>query len=186
MNFKENKYFWVAMLIIVTALSRLLPHPWNFTPVTALFIFGGAKSGKSFFYFLLPMATVLVSDILLNNFVYNLPGRTLFYEGALYVYLAYVLIFALNYILKPEIGLKLAASSFTSSVLFFALTNFAAWTGNPVYSQDLSGLITSYSAGLPFFRNAILGDLFYTFAMFGVFQLIQFTFLKKSYIKNGY
>ncbi len=184
MNWKENKYFWIATLIFVTALTRLMPHPWNFTPVTALFIFGGAQSGKNLFNFILPFSALLISDFLLNNFIYHHSGITIFYKGAFFIYLSYALIFLFNYFLKPEWGYKLVVGAFGSSVLFFIITNFASWLSNPIYSQDLSGLLTSYSAGLPFFRNAIIGDLLYSFALFGVFNMIQYSFLKKSFVRS--
>jgi len=46
--------------------------------------------------------------------------------------------------------------------LFFFVTNFGHWLIDPVYAKNLVGLTQCYVAALPFFRNAILGDLFYT------------------------
>jgi formate-dependent nitrite reductase membrane component NrfD len=47
------------------------------------------------------------------------------------------------------------------------VTNFASWLNNPMYTQNFSGLLTSYIAGIPFFRNTLLGDLFYLSVLFG-------------------
>ena len=66
---------------------------------------------------------------------------------------------------NPKAGF-VALSSLASSVLFYLVTNFSVWPGNALYSQDLSGLISSYIAGIPFFRNQVLGDLFYSAVFF--------------------
>jgi hypothetical protein len=61
----------------------------------------------------------------------------------------------------PVIGAALA-----SSVSFFLLTNLTSWAWLDMYPKNLSGVMMSYAAGLPFFRNALAGDLFFTLAMF--------------------
>jgi hypothetical protein len=74
------------------------------------------------------------------------------------------------------------------SVQFFMVTNFGVWLSGfsaptPLYSRDLSGLIACYIAALPFvgsnapplgfFGNQVLGDLFYTGLLFGVYALLS-------------
>ena len=41
MNKNLKNYFLPICLIIVLSFSRLIPHPWNFTPVLAMGIFSG-------------------------------------------------------------------------------------------------------------------------------------------------
>lgn len=186
MNSKNNKLFLLCSLVFATALTRLMPHPWNFTPVTALFIFTGAISGKKFTNFLIPLSAVLLSDFLLNNFIYRTANFTFFYEGAFYIYLAYLLIFILNLYLKVDNKKNIIGSSLISSIIFFLITNFAAWSGNPLYTQNVSGLITSYAAGLPFFGNAILGDLYYSLILFSAYNMIYQSLLKKSSVHDSH
>jgi hypothetical protein len=186
MNSKNNKLFLLCSLVFATALTRLMPHPWNFTPVTALFIFTGAISGKKFTNFLIPLSAVLLSDFLLNNFIYRTANFTFFYEGALYVYSAYLLIFLLNLYLKVDSKLSIIGTSFISSIIFFLITNFAAWYVNPLYNRDFSGLMTSYVVGLPFFGNAILGDLFYSLILFSAYNMIYQSLLKKSSVHDSH
>jgi len=59
-----------------------------------------------------------------------------------------------------------------SSVSFFLTTNFAVWAFDGIYSHDLAGLTACYVAALPFFKNTIIGDLFWTCALFGGYQLL--------------
>ena len=67
-------------------------------------------------------------------------------------------------------------ASLSASVIFFLVSNFGCWPGNPSYTQDFSGLATCYAAGIPFFWNTIGGDLFYSAVMFGIFELAKYRF----------
>jgi hypothetical protein len=70
-------------------------------------------------------------------------------------------------------SLRIVGASLTSSVSFFLLSNFAVWACWNMYPKNFSGLITSYAMGLPFFRNAIMGDLLFTAAMFATPAVIH-------------
>jgi hypothetical protein len=41
------------------------------------------------------------------------------------------------------------------------------------YAPGFTGLVQSYIAGLPFFLNGILGDLFYNTLFFGAYYVIS-------------
>ena len=56
---------------------------------------------------------------------------------------------------------------------FFLTTNFAVWAFEGIYSHDLAGLTACYVAALPFFKNTVIGDLFWTCALFGGYQLFR-------------
>ncbi len=65
------------------------------------------------------------------------------------------------------------AGSLSASVLFFFVTNAAVWLAHPeTYTADLSGLLESYALAVPFFRNTMLGDLFFTGALFGAYEAV--------------
>ncbi|MDV7400288.1 DUF6580 family putative transport protein, partial [Arthrospira platensis SPKY1] len=53
------------------ALSRFMPHPWNFTPVGALAIFGGAifKNRPSIIWF--TFISLYLTDFVINNFIFR-------------------------------------------------------------------------------------------------------------------
>ncbi len=36
------RFTTLAMMVVAAAASRLLPHPMNFAPITAMALFGGA------------------------------------------------------------------------------------------------------------------------------------------------
>jgi hypothetical protein len=67
----------------------------------------------------------------------------------------------------------IAAAAFASSLSFFLITNFMVWVTGSMYPHTIGGLWACFLAGIPFYRNQILGDAFYTVAMFGGYALIH-------------
>jgi hypothetical protein len=64
--------------------------------------------------------------------------------------------------------LRIGAAALASSVSFFLVSNFAVWAAWNMYPKTLSGLVTCYAAGLPFFRRALAGDMLFTALAFGL------------------
>lgn len=160
----------------IAAISRLLPHPYNFAPMGAMSLFGAAYFADKKLSFLVPLAAMFLSDLLVNNILYSefYNGFTLFTPGFWWMYAAIAaIVLAGIFILKKVKPGTILAGSVTASVLFFVITNFGAWLSSPVYPAGLEGLMMSYTAGIPFFHMTVLGDLFYCGIMFGIFEYIQ-------------
>lgn len=166
-------------IIIIAAAMRLIPHWPNFTPIAAIALFGGTKLNKKWLAFLIPITAMLLSDLIIGFHNYIIP-----------VYISFAITVVLGiYISKNAKTHKIIFASLLSSALFFLITNFAVWMGSPFYSQNFSGLITCYAAGLPFmnngisfFLNELLGDLFYNTIFFCAFYLatLKFPILAKA------
>jgi hypothetical protein len=78
------------------------------------------------------------------------------------VYLAFAITVLIGTWIRSRIRFSsIFAASVVSSVLFFLLTNFAAWLSSPVYPQTFAGLMQSYLAGLAFFNNGSYGISFF-------------------------
>jgi hypothetical protein len=73
---------------------------------------------------------------------------------------------------RNKFGNILFASIF-SSILFFATTNLMVWAEGGIYAKNLTGLIESYTFAIPFFRNTLLGDLFYSGIFFGGYEFVR-------------
>lgn len=165
----ENKFFTSRMVFVISAIifaviMRLIPHWPNFTPVAAIAIFGGAFINRKALAFVLPVIAMLVSDLIIG-----------FHTTMIAVYAGMIAAVAIGMTLRNRMKAgSILFASLTSSVVFFIITNFAAWaTGLMPYSRDISGLLQAYIAGLPFFNTSILGDLFYTTVLFGSFFLVS-------------
>lgn len=153
-------------LILVAAIVRLLPHPPNFAPIAAMALFGGAYFNKKAFAFAIPLAALFLTDLFLG-----------FHNTMWAVYLSFIVIVGLGMVmLKKKSVMKIVLASVSASVLFFVLTNFAFWATDTLYPTTAAGLAASFTAAIPFFHNTLIGDLFFTGAMFGLFELAKVKF----------
>lgn len=172
---KLNLRFGVITLIVLfAALSRLIPHPSNFAPIGAMALFGAAYYSKRYIAFLVPILAMWISDLILNNVVYGsyFDHFVWFYNGSIFTYGAFALIVVLGLFSLKKIRISnLLFSALSASVVFFAVSNFGVWLTSGLYPHTFSGLTACYAAGVPFFHNTIMGDLVYTGAMFGLFEL---------------
>jgi len=150
-------YFFVALAVAV----RFMPHPWTFTPVAASLLFFGARGSRKQLW--IPFALLAVSDVLLTKLVYHYVfSWDHFVSWAWYAAILW-LGTGLRNNAKP---LRIVAASLASSVSFFLLSNFAVWACWDMYPKTWEGLMTSYTLAVPFFRNAVEGDLLFTCVMF--------------------
>lgn len=165
----------LSAMILLAAFSRIIPHPFNFSPLGAIGLFGAAHFQKKWQAFVIPVAATWLSDLFLNNVIYaNLhPTFTWFYNGFYWQYASYLLItLAGIFILKKVTMPRVIAAAFTSTIIFFFISNLGVWATSGIYPQNLPGLTTCYIAALPFLQGTFAGDLFYSGVLFGTFAFI--------------
>jgi hypothetical protein len=172
-------------MLLLAAFSRIIPHPMNFAPIGAMGLFGAAYFSRKWLAVLLPLVTLWLSDLVINNVVmagyYN--QFTWFYEGWYWVYGTTALITLTGFFTLRKVEFSsVIGSSLLASVIFFLVTNFACWPGNPMYSQDFSGLLACYAAGIPFFQGTLAGNIFYGIVLFGGYELAN---AKISFLKSA-
>ncbi len=168
----STKTKFVLAVIGLVALTRLLPHPFNFTPIGAIALFAGTYITNKKHAFLFPVITLLISDILLEIFT----GAG-FYRDMIFVYGSFALITAIGFILRGhEQRQTIMVASLLSSILFFFLTNFGSWLMYDMYPKTAGGLLTCYIAGIPFFKGTVMGDLFYNVVLFGSYSLVRWRY----------
>ena len=168
----------LTIIVLATALFRLVPHWPNFTPIAAMALFGAATFERKWLGLAVPLAAMLLSDTLIG-----FHGSM----GAVYVSFALTWLLGVWALNRPTAG-RIAGASVISSILFFLITNFAVWYGSSFYPQTLPGLMSCYAAGLAFyngtsfFLNGLLGDLFFSAVLFGGYYLLQqrFTMLRPA------
>lgn len=164
----------LAAMILLAALSRLLPHPPNFSPVEAIALFGGAYFASRAWALLVPLAAMLVSDLVLAATIGSSYAGYLGGISFWSVYACIALSTLLGLGLRGRIGgARLLGYSLAGSVLFFVVTNFGAWLASPFYPQTAAGLGAAYVAGIPFFQWTVLGTLAYAVILFGGFALLR-------------
>ncbi|MEM7017111.1 MAG: DUF6580 family putative transport protein [Pseudomonadota bacterium] len=180
---------FLILVIFAVAFIRILPQPLNFSPLAAVALFGAAHFAKRWQALLIPIAAIWLSDLFVNNVIYAhyYNGFVLFYEGFYWQYGAYLLVALAGIALyRNEISTKtVLVGALGSGILFFLVSNFGVWAGSTMYSKDLAGLLSCYAAGIPFYKNTLMGDVFYTVTLFGGYYLLQrnVDFFKLPHVK---
>lgn len=171
-NNNSARYLALAGFILAAALTRLLPapdiRPWNFSPMTALALFGAAMLPGRYASMIVPVAAMLVSDIGLE-----LLNGTGFHGLMPVIYGCFMVISLAGTQLRRFERKILPALGFAAggSVFFFAASNLAVWFIG--YPLTMEGLIACFVAALPFFQNSLAGDVLYTGVLFGGFDLAE-------------
>jgi len=157
------------LFVIVAVAVRFLPHPFAFTPVGAALLFFGARGPRRQLW--VPFALLAASDVVLTLLFY----RYSFTWDHFVTFAWYAGMLWLGTTLRENSGaLKVMGSALAGSIAFFLVSNFAVWAAwGDMYPMTFAGLMTCYAAGLPFFRRAIAGDLFFTAAMFATPVLLH-------------
>jgi hypothetical protein len=154
----------ILLLMLASATFRLLPHPANFAPITALVIFVSARWGMRRGVLAL-MGVMAFSDVMLGT--YDLKLMAVVYGS----FAAAALIG--NWVGKNISTRRVILGSLASSTFFYLTTNFAVWAFSPWYARTAAGLAESYVLAVPFFRNALFGDLIFSCALFGAYALYR-------------
>lgn len=164
----------LGTMILLAALTRVLPHPWNFSPVEAIALFGGAYFGSRSLAVVVPLVAMFASDFILG-LMYGGTYSTYFFGASFWlVYACIALSTVLGFGLRGKVnGARVLGYSLAGSVLFFLVTNFGAWLGSAMYPQNMGGLVVAYIAGIPFFQGTLLGTLFFSALLFGGFSLLR-------------
>ena len=154
---------FIAFFLILAGIGvRLLPHPANFTPLTAIALFSGTVLTPGM-ALTVPVIAMMASDLILG------PHELFWLTWG-------------SFFLTVWIGFRVRQNQKTTtiflgtlagSVLFFILTNLGVFLFQNMYPKNFPGLIECYAMALPFFRNALLGDFFYSFVFFGIFYLAK-------------
>ena len=149
----------VSLIVIIVSFLRIIPHIHNFSPVIALAIFGAFHYKYKSLSYGVPLLALWVSDILINNFIYNLSGNfELFYDGFYWQYLSYIIIIfiSINFRNKKISGINIIYLTFLTSIIFFIITNFGFWLNSNLYSNNFNGLIQCYVAAIPFLKELFM------------------------------
>jgi hypothetical protein len=158
------------LFVIFAVVFRLVPRPtelMGFAPVGAALLYFGARAPRKHIWF--PLLALAASDLFLTRSTYAYP----FSLDHLVTWAWYAAMLLLGGTLarrtKP---LYVAGAGLASAVSFFVVSNFAVWITWNMYPKTLAGLTACYAAAVPFFRNGIAGDLFFTAVMFGIGALV--------------
>ena len=143
-------------VILILVVSRLIPHPPNFTPIISVAIL------CSFFFnswikgLFIVVISMLISDLVIG-----------FHSNMFFVYMSLIAISIYSKFFFQNFKIKnVFIHCFLSSLIFFIISNFGVWVLGNLYSKDIQGLYECYFMAIPFFSNTLLSTIFFTYAYF--------------------
>ena len=150
------------ILIVLAALTRFIDHPHNFTAIGAIALFAGATFRDKRLALILPFVVMLLTDLYFG-----------FHFSMIPVYLCFLLtVYAGIRIGHRQTPVNIGLGAIITSVIFFLVTNLPFWYMElSLYPPTLEGTLQSYAMALPFFKNQLAGDLFYSAVLFGTFRV---------------
>ena len=153
----------IATLIVLSAVLRIVPHPWNFTPVGAMALFSGATFRNRWLAFVLPLASLFAGDVFIG-----------FHKLMLTVYASFAVSVAIGQWLgENRTVARIGGAVFLGSLQFFAVTNLAMWAVGGFYPKTMAGLMSCFAAGVPFLWNTLAGDALFAGILFGAFAFAE-------------
>lgn len=149
----------IALVLIgLGVLCRVLPHPDNFTPTVAIALFSGAVLPAAL-AFTVPLLVMMASDLFIGL-------HPLFWL----VWIGFAVISWIGVLIRERDGLvPVGLAAIGSSILFFIVSNLGVFFFENMYSKTYAGLAECFAMALPFFRNSLIGDLFYSVVLFSLF-----------------
>lgn len=166
---------FVVSAVAIAALTRILPHPPNFTAVGAMALLAGALVPNRLLSLVMPMAALFITDLVLG-----------FHNTMWAVYAAVGITSMIGWMIsKRQSVLSITAGSLISIASFFFITNSAMWVvgffTQGFYPTTANGLVLALESGLPFLTNDIISNLLFTAIFFGSFHALRVW--KPSFVK---
>lgn len=153
-------------LTVLSAAGRLIPHAPNLTPLGGSCLFAGSKISGALAY-LLPLAVMIATDPFVGGYSPVSP----------IIYACFLLSVSIGRRLLARVTpIRVGTAAFLCSLQFFVFTNLAVWVissagAHAVYARTFSGLLTCYTVALPYWGRTLAGDLLFSGALFGIYEL---------------
>ena len=173
-----RKIWLPLLLMLIFAVSRwpgMLPQ--NFSAAHAL-LFCAAFWLPGWMGWVLPLSTIIVTDILLNVFAYDvtvLDPRlvTNWMILALFVVLA-------KWLARRRSYGRVFLGTLFGALLFYLVSNSVSWMVNPAYAKTIAGWVQALTVGLPGFPptwmfglKTLLGSGLFTGLFAGAMKLSE-------------
>jgi hypothetical protein len=168
MDLSPGELSLAMSLVGLDVVARLAPHAPNVTPIAASAVFAGMVLRSRALAVAVPIAALLLSDLVAGAYDWRIMG-------VVYAALALPALLA-RWGRSWRPAVVLAPLVLSSSLLFFATTNFAVWAFSGMYAHDLHGVVLCYVAALPFLWNTVAGDALWTTLLFTTWWSANFLF----------
>ena len=166
-----KKEIFPISLILILALSRLVPHPYNFSPMLAVGVFSGFYFRQFYLSLFIVIFSMFIGDLFLG-----------FHSTMFFTYISLAVAVLIGLYVKHFKFTEILFSGLASSVCFFIITNFGAWLTLEMYTKNFPGLLQSYVMAIPFFHNTLISTFVYLLVLKLLFDLA----VKKKIFKASF
>ena len=166
-----KKGIFPICLILILALTRLIPHPYNFSPMLAVGVFSGFYFRQFYLSLFIVIFSMFIGDLFLG-----------FHSTMFFTYISLAIAVLIGLYVKHFKFTEILFSGLASSVCFFIITNFGAWLTLEMYVKNFEGLIQSYALAIPFFHNTLIS----TFIYLAILKLLFELGVKKKIFKASF
>jgi hypothetical protein len=176
MKLNRSLLLSLALLVIAASLYRVWDgRPLGFAPQFAIAIFSGAVIRNKKWSFLLPLASMFLSDALYQLLYVNgfskIPG---FYEGQMTNYILFTALTVFGFMIRSFNWKNIFVASVSAPTAYFLVSNLMVWTSGSGFARPktFGGLMTCYADGLPFYGNSIIATLLFSGVFFGCYYMM--------------
>lgn len=159
----------IIFITLILVLSRIIPHPPNFTPILAGIIFLPFIKKDLAFSIIAPLAAMLISDLIIGM-----------HSLMLWTYAPIIFLSCLTYYFNQDSILRIGTLAVVSPMVFFLVSNFGVWISGSSYTEDMSGLIECYFNAIPFYASSAISCLLFT----ALFYFLRLALLKRNFLLN--
>ena len=157
MNYLKGIIFFTLLLV----LSRVVPHPPNFTPILAGIIFLPFIKKDFTFSLIIPIFVMLISDFVIGM-----------HSLMFWTYLPILILSFLAFYFYQDSFRRVINLAILSPIIFFILSNFGVWVNSAKYSRDFSGLVECYIYAIPFYASSAISCILFSIIFYLIRQLI--------------
>jgi len=158
-------------LLVLLIISRMLSDIPNFTPTISLIIFTGFYIQNRSLAILIIVISQLLSDLYIG-----------YHSSMFFVYTAFLLIAYLSPLIIKKLNVtSVLFASILSPSIFFIITNFGVWFTMGLYSFNISGLLNSYIAGIPFFKYSLMSTILFSLTIL----VLHRTIAKRALVRSS-
>ncbi len=188
MKLNKSNFIILLFLVITASLYRVWDgRPMGFAPQIAMALFAGSVCRDKRFAFLFPVFSMLISDLIYQFlYVQGLTPIKGFYGGQWQNYLLIASVTIIGFFISKNKISHIIAGSLGGAVYYFIISNFLVWAGggldinNQPYEKSFNGLITCFTAALPFFKWSLVSTLLFNGVFFGSFYYLGKSVLKRE------
>jgi len=162
------------VFLTLAALLRLVPHPWNITPIASIGLFAGSWCDRRVAW-LMPLIPLLIGDLITG--LYD-PLIMLF----VYAGIGLSAVVGRLFLSRKRNILRFAGAISVNALIFYLLSNFPVWW--VYYPHSITGLLECYIKAIPYLGYSVMGDSLFVTLIFGTHYLAQKTLGAKHAIQK--